>query len=240
MIAVILAAGKGTRLMPYTRLVPKPLVPISLDDKKRFITIIEKIILQLVLAGIKKIIIVVNYKGDMIKNYVGDGSNYGAAIEYRVQKVLDGNAGAFYQAQDLIEEDVLVTDCDNFFFDNQVFQKIADEFYSKKSDLTVGVSYVKNYKKYAIIKTKHKKPVDIIEKPEDQEFGNLAKSGLLILKKEIALLNKKISKINNEYTTTQIIKYCLENGYDVNLFNLKFSDIGTWEEYIALFKKNIS
>jgi UDP-N-acetylglucosamine diphosphorylase / glucose-1-phosphate thymidylyltransferase / UDP-N-acetylgalactosamine diphosphorylase / glucosamine-1-phosphate N-acetyltransferase / galactosamine-1-phosphate N-acetyltransferase len=238
MRAVILAAGRGTRLYPYTKIVPKPLVPISTDNEGKFVTIIERIIKQLVNAGIKDIIIIVNYKEDMIKEYLGDGQNYSCQIRYRTQDVLDGNAGAFYCAQDLIDDNVIITDCDNYFEDNEFFIKIKKYFTESDADLTVGVSTVDTPSKYAIIKTDEDRPIDIFEKPKDNSLGTLAKSGVLILKKKVAQLDKKISKIGEEYTTTQIVKYCIENDYNVNLFKMNFNDIGTWEEYNKVFFRN--
>jgi len=60
---VIMAGGKGTRLLPLTRVIPKPLVPYK--DK----TIIEKIMEQFITCGFEKFILTINYKGEMIKNY---------------------------------------------------------------------------------------------------------------------------------------------------------------------------
>jgi NDP-sugar pyrophosphorylase family protein len=77
MRAIILAGGKGTRLLPHTERVPKPLVSIG-DDH----TILDILIKQLVAQGFTHITIAVNHLADMIIDYVGDGSKWGVKIDY--------------------------------------------------------------------------------------------------------------------------------------------------------------
>lgn len=77
MRAVILAGGKGTRLRPYTTLVPKPLVPLG----GRY-SILEIIILQLRKAGFTHITLAVNHLAQLIMAYFGDGSRLGVRLDY--------------------------------------------------------------------------------------------------------------------------------------------------------------
>ena len=236
MKAVILAAGLGTRLRPYTNLVPKPLMPIEMHEGK-FLTIIERIIRQISQVGIEDVVIVVNYKAQMIKAYLGDES-FGCRLQYVEQEILDGNAGAFYRAQHLIDGAVLITDCDNYFSNEETLRDMVQQFYESNPDILVGASRVDNPSKYAIIKTEEEKPVDIYEKPESG-WGNLAKSGVMILSNRIASMDRRIAKTDEKYTTTQIIKHCMENDYTVKLFDLAFTDIGTWDEYILTLRGSL-
>jgi len=242
--AVILAAGKGSRLSPFSEILPKPLMPIGLNPNGAFKTIVEYLIEQIVNAGIKTIYIIVNYKSDLIMNYLKEGDNWGVKIVYFNQSVLDGNGGAFYRVQDLIGEDpVLISDCDNYISDSQVLSKMVHFHNIKKAEITVGVSSVMNVEKFAIIKEKNMVPTDIKEKPKSNEgWGNLAKSGILILSNKIAMLNKEIALTENgEYTTTEIVKYGVVNNSKVELFSIKdnFHDIGTWDEYIPILAANL-
>ena len=246
MKAVILAAGKGSRLAPFTDIMPKPLMPIGLSEKGCFITIIEKLIRQLNRAGINEIFIIVNYKAELIMKYLKeDGGVDGVKLSYLVQSELDGNAGAFYRAQHLLgDESVLVTDCDNFIDDDEVFVKMCGQFDSDGVDLTVGVCPVDDVTKYAIIKTDEVgKPVDIYEKPSSSEgWGNLAKSGVMILSSELASKDRNISITEKgEYTTTEIVRHCINGGGSISLhpFDRGFTDIGTWNEYAEVLKANL-
>jgi mannose-1-phosphate guanylyltransferase len=240
MKAVILAAGKGTRLRPYSDILPKPLMPVETAADGSFRTIIEKLINQISRAEISEIVIAVNYKASMIMEYLQDGRDFGVKLSYVFQGTLDGNAGAYYRAQHLVTGyEVLITDCDNYINDDSLFVNMRASHAH-----TVGVCRVKNIKKFAIIKTDSSgKPVDIFEKPTDEaEWGNLAKSGMMMLSPGLAAKEPSISLTHNgEYTTTEIIRHAMASGMKTELFDIAhgFNDIGTWEEYLPIFKRNL-
>ncbi len=80
MRAVILAGGKGTRLRPFTTLIPKPLVPLG--DKY---SILEIIIMQLARSGFTRITVAVNHLSRLIMAYFGDGSRLGVELDYSLE-----------------------------------------------------------------------------------------------------------------------------------------------------------
>jgi mannose-1-phosphate guanylyltransferase len=245
MKAVILAAGKGTRLLPYSDIIPKPLMPIETESDGSFKPIIDKLISQIRLAGVRDFVVAVNYKAELIMRHLQDGKRLGVRISYVFQGELDGNAGAFYRAQHLIgDEDAIITDSDNYLSDDSVFVEMAELHRSKKAAVTVGVCEVDNPSKYAIIRTdKDGRPIDIFEKPKDDpSWGNLAKSGMMVLSNEIAMMDASISLTDKkEYATTQIIKHCLMKGLPVELYRIRsgFHDIGTWDEYIPILRRSL-
>jgi len=77
--AVILAGGKGTRLKPYTAVLPKPLVPVG------DVPVLEIIIRQLIENGFSHITIAVNHLAEIIKAFFGDGSKWGIRIDYSLE-----------------------------------------------------------------------------------------------------------------------------------------------------------
>lgn len=81
MRAVILAGGKGTRLRPYTTLIPKPLVPLGGKY-----SILEIIILQLRAAGFTHITLAVNHLSQLIMAYFGDGTRLGVRLDYSLEE----------------------------------------------------------------------------------------------------------------------------------------------------------
>ena len=242
MKAIIMAAGIGKRLQPYSNIIPKPLMPIGLK-KGGFLTIIEKIIDQLKIASIKEIIVVVNYKKELIKQYLGNGSSYNVKLKYVFQEKLDGNGGAIFRCQHLINEEVLFVDADNYVEDNEIFLKLRKSFEKGGVSAVVGVKKVDDIKRYAIFKIKKGKIVDIKEKPSNKKiWGDVAKSGFAIISKKIIKMDKKISRTNSgEYSTTQLFKHLLKKELPVKLFYIKgdYEDIGSWNSYQRVLRKNI-
>jgi len=76
MRAVILAGGQGTRLRPYTTVLPKPLMPVG------DMPILEIVLRQLKRAGFSQVTLAVSYLGELIQAYCGDGSRFGLRIDY--------------------------------------------------------------------------------------------------------------------------------------------------------------
>ena len=87
MKAILLAGGKGTRLAPYTTILPKPLMPIG--DQP----ILEIVIRQLAYAGFTDITLAVGHLAELIKAYFGDGSKLGVQLTYSREETPLGTAG---------------------------------------------------------------------------------------------------------------------------------------------------
>ncbi|MFA5367620.1 MAG: nucleotidyltransferase family protein, partial [Dehalococcoidia bacterium] len=112
--AVILAAGEGQRLRPFTTYKPKPL--ISIANKP----ILQYIIEALAINGLRRIVMVVGYKKEQIQDYFGSGSNFGVDIEYVVQRQQLGTGNAIKQAKDCLQNDFLVLAGDNIIDSNTI------------------------------------------------------------------------------------------------------------------------
>jgi NDP-sugar pyrophosphorylase family protein len=95
--AVILAGGKGTRLRPYTVVLPKPLMPIGEYP------ILEVIIRQLVQAGFDHITLAVNHQAEIIKAFFLDGERWGIRIDYSLEDKPLGTMGPLRLIKDLPE-----------------------------------------------------------------------------------------------------------------------------------------
>src|SRR5258706_10706877 len=80
MRAVILAGGRGTRLRPFTTLIPKPLVPLG----GRY-SILEIVLMQLAKAGFTHVTLAVNHLSNLIKAYFGEGSQWNIKIDYSLE-----------------------------------------------------------------------------------------------------------------------------------------------------------
>lgn len=124
MRAVILAGGKGTRLRPYTTLIPKPLVPLGGKY-----SILEIIIMQLRDSGFTHITLAVNHLSHLIMSYFGDGDRLGVKIDYSLEEGELSTIGPLTLIENLPESFLVMNGdilCDlNYrsFFEAHVSQK---------------------------------------------------------------------------------------------------------------------
>jgi NDP-sugar pyrophosphorylase family protein len=93
--AVVLAGGKGSRLAPYTTVLPKPLLPIGNGP------ILEIVVNQLCATGFTQMTFAVGYLAHLIQAVIGDGVKYGASIEYHMETTPLGTAGPLAGIDDL-------------------------------------------------------------------------------------------------------------------------------------------
>lgn len=105
MKAVILAGGKGTRLSPYTKVLPKPLMPIG------DMPILEVILRQIKLAGVNDVVLTVGHLSELLRTFFQDGSRLGLSISYNYEDSPLGTAGPIAFVPNL-EETFLVMNGD--------------------------------------------------------------------------------------------------------------------------------
>lgn len=98
MKAMILAAGKGTRLRPVTDYIPKPMVPLHGKP------LLEWVILQLRSYGVTEYVLAVSYLAEQIENYFGDGSRWGIKIAYGHGASPAGKAGEVWRCRELLKD----------------------------------------------------------------------------------------------------------------------------------------
>jgi bifunctional UDP-N-acetylglucosamine pyrophosphorylase/glucosamine-1-phosphate N-acetyltransferase len=168
MQAIILAAGKGTRMRPLTYDIPKPMLPIS-----------GKPILEYTLSFLPKeideVIFVVNYLGEHIKKYFGNEFG-GRKITYVTQETLNGTGGAVTSCKDEIKDKFLVLMGDDLYHRDDLSEMIKYPF----SILALEVDDCSRFGVFKIDDKYHL--VDIVEKPKDGGKG-LANIGAYVLNK---------------------------------------------------------
>ena len=94
--AVILAAGRGTRMRELTKELPKPMIEV------RGKPVLQHIVEGLRDAGIREFLIIVGYRADAVQNFFGDGSRYNIAIQYATQTVQDGTGRVVDLSRDFV------------------------------------------------------------------------------------------------------------------------------------------
>lgn len=161
MKAVILAAGRGKRMMPLTADMPKPMIPVLGKP------IIGRIIESLP-DVIREVIVVVGYKGDMIRDYLGDEFD-GRKMHYVEQKELSGHIPALELAREYLSpgEKFLVLAADDIRSKENLTRVVSHP-------LAVGVHEVEHPERFGIVVPSEKGTIaDIEEKPEHPK-SNLA------------------------------------------------------------------
>jgi len=106
MQALILAGGKGTRLRPYTTVLPKPLMPIG------DIPILEIVLRQLKFAGVDSVVLAVGYMHQLFESFFQNGERYGLSISYSFEDKPLGTAGPVALAMDQLEDNFIVMNGD--------------------------------------------------------------------------------------------------------------------------------
>lgn len=215
---VIMAGGKGTRMQPFTTVLPKPLIPIG--EK----TILELLIDNFVEYGINKFYFTLNYRGEMIKAYF-NSVKHDYSIEYVWEKDFNGTAGSL-SLIDGIDGPFIVSNCDIIVRAN--YSDIYKFHRESGSILTVVSSIQHHTIPYGVIEYSGGGIVEgIIEKPE---YSFPINTGIYFLEKEAIDFIPK----NEFFHMTHLIQSLIENGKKVVTYFVNekdYIDIGQWEEY---------
>jgi len=210
---ILMAGGLGTRLQPLTNNIPKPLLKVGTKP------ILETIIENFASYGFKDIIISVNYKSEMIKNYFKDGSKLGVNIEYIEEAKRLGTAGALSLLKESPNEPFFVMNGD--LLSNVNFNHLLDFHYFGNSTATMCVREFQYQIPYGVIETSEDKICSIVEKPIQNFFVN---AGIYLLSPKVldfipndefydmpTLFNKLIEK-NKNVLSFPIHEYWLDIG----------------------------
>lgn len=223
MLVVIMAGGKGVRLDPFTRILPKPLIPIGNKP------IIEVIMAEYAKYGMSNFYISVNHKAQMIKAYFEDQDS-GYKIKYINESQPLGTAGGLKHLENKIDSTFFVSNCD-IIIKNDYF-KIYEFHKDRKFDLTLVVSMQHHTVPYGVCEIENGgRFKEIKEKPE---YDFLVNAGMYLLE---PLVFKLIPK-DEYFDMTDLIRKAQEMGLSVGVYPVSeksYIDVGQLAEY----KKNL-
>ena len=215
---IIMAGGKGTRLYPYTKILPKPLIPIG------DIPIIERIMNRFYEFGAKSFYVTVNYKKEMIKSYFID-TNPPYGIEYVEEDKPLGTAGSIRLIDETFDKPVIVTNCDILI--EADYEKVMEYHNESGNDMTIVSSLKKSVIPYGVLHTSAQGRIDSIKEKPQVSF--LVNTGMYVVNPKVFELIPK----NEMFHMTNLAEKMLELNMQVGMYPISeqsFLDMGEFSE----------
>lgn len=222
---VVMAGGKGTRMAPFTSVLPKPLIPVG--DK----TILEIIIDEFRKYGVTSYIFSLNFRGEMIRAYF-NGIPRDYKIEYLWEKEFLGTAGSLRLLGDLAAERFFVSNCDIIV--KADYREVV-KFHERSGAWITIVSSIRHIKMpYGVITFGNGGSVtEIREKPE---YSMTINTGVYLLdSKCLGYIPEGVA-----FHMTDLIAALMQDNKPVYTYPVNendYIDIGQWEEYRSVIQK---
>jgi UDP-N-acetylglucosamine diphosphorylase / glucose-1-phosphate thymidylyltransferase / UDP-N-acetylgalactosamine diphosphorylase / glucosamine-1-phosphate N-acetyltransferase / galactosamine-1-phosphate N-acetyltransferase len=220
--AVLLAAGRGTRMRELTADLPKPMIKVR--GKPILLHIIE----GLQTAGIKNFLIIVGYHGDAVRDYFGDGTCFGLQIKYATQVVQDGTGRVVELARDFVGPSSFVLSYGDILVDPVNYKSIVD--LPDEVEAIVSVKQNEDVSKGgAVFVNERMEVTDIREKSQPSEMASAwYNAGVYAFRRSIFEWTAKLQPSpRGEYELTDAIRNLAQSGKKVRAFELsgKWADV---------------
>ena len=163
MKAVILCAGYGKRMHPYTKIYQKSMIPVHGKP------LLEYIITGIKCTGIKKFIIVIGYLKEQIIDYFQKGTKWEIDIEYIEQKNINGTGGAVLLVENLITSSHFLTTYGDVLVPYKLYKQVYGIHKEEHEDFVLVSNYLENIQKGCSIITDNNYLVNMIEKPPPEK-----------------------------------------------------------------------
>jgi NDP-sugar pyrophosphorylase family protein len=227
--AVVLAAGRGTRMKTLTEEIPKPMLPVAGRP------LLEHVVLTLRMAGIERFVIVTGYRSEQIEAHFREGSKWGVHIEYRHQAVRDGTARALLLAREAIGQRDFLLAWGDILADRANYPTLLDAFARRRPDGLISVNWVEDPCKGAAVYVDADQRIErIVEKPAaGTATTHWNNAGIAVFRPVVFEYAARIGPSpRGEYEIPDAITAMLENGLALYAFPLQgfWSDIGTPED----------
>src|SRR6266446_585213 len=219
--AVLLAAGRGTRMRDLTADVPKPMI------KVRGKPIVLHIVEGLQSAGVKDFLIIIGYHGEMVREYFGDGTCFGLQIKYATQVVQDGTGRVVDLAREFVGQSPFVLSYGDILVDPVNYKSIVN----LPDDIEAIVSVKQNEdvsKGGAVFVNERMEVMDIREKPAPGELASMwYNAGVYAFRPSIFNWTSKLQPSpRGEYELTDAVRDLAQAGGKVQAFELE----GEWAD----------
>ncbi len=229
MKAVILAAGKGTRMKEITKDIPKPMAEILGKP------MLEHIISFIKNAGVTDFGIVVGYKQSIVQSHFGDGSAFGVNITYIEQKDQNGTGAAVGLAREYVGSEPFFFSFGDVITPSGNYPAMIEYFKSSNCHTLLGLNEVEDpYKGAAVYLDEDNNIVKMVEKPpKGTSTTNLNNAGLMILNGDVfSYTDNLVLSPRGEYELTDVFGQIREDGKSLKGYPLSgyWKDVGTPED----------
>jgi NDP-sugar pyrophosphorylase family protein len=237
--AVILAAGRGTRLAELTRTRPKPMVTVG--DKP----CLERIVCALSEAGVREFVVVTGYLAEVVERFFGDGSPWGVSIRYVRQPVPDGTGSALHLTKDSVGDSAFFMTYGDILVPASNYAGMIRTFEETKGNAILGLNWVDDpYRGAAVYLAPDNRVQEIKEKPpKGTSSTNWNNAGMYVFDPVVFEYTARLRpSARGEFELPDAIQAMLAAGLDVRGYPLAgyWRDIGTPEDVQAagkLFKE---
>lgn len=214
---VIMAGGRGKRLMPHTSTIPKPLMPINNKS------MIEHVIDKFIYFGSSLFFITINYKKELLKAFFSI-SNKKIKVNLITEKIPLGTAGSLSLIKKNLKKTFFVINCDAIISCN--YSSLYEFHKKNRSILTLVVSKKNNTIPYGLCKINSQgNLISIKEKPS---IDFLANTGLYVMEPSVL----KYIKQNTAFDMNQLIETLIKKRKKIGVFPInedEWSDLGNWQ-----------
>ncbi len=199
MKAVILAAGEGVRLRPFTYRTTKVMIPLANRP------ILQYVVDALREAGVREVVMVVGYKKEHVMEYFEDGDDFGVSIEYVFQPKPLGTAHALSLAEDLVGDELLMVPGDNVI-DASV---IRDALKAERNTVIATLSDRPSV--YGVLRLSGRRVIAVEEKPHLDESA-LVSTGIFRFGREVFDYIRRSVEEDGDYTITGTIRHMIRDS----------------------------
>ncbi len=216
--AVVMAGGQGRRLWPLTAYLPKPMLPVGNRP------LLELILAQLQRHGFRRIFLSVNYQGEQIARYFGDGRSFGCNVEYLHEEKPLGTGGALSLLPEKPENPLLVTNGD--LLTDVDLSDMMNRHQESGATLTLGTRELTYQLPYGVVRCDGEEVVGLEEKPCHRQLIN---AGIYVI--DPCLLAAVPS--GQEYPLPSLVEETRAQGRSVKAYRIReqWIDVGHLDDY---------
>ena len=218
-LVVIMAGGLGTRLVPLTNDTPKPMLPVGGRP------LLEHIVERFIHQGFRSFAFSVNYKKEIIQDYFGDGSRFGASIQYLHEDKRLGTAGALSQIFQKIETPCIVMNGD--ILTTLDFGNLLDAHIESRAIATVVAHRHTEQVPYGVLTANEK--FELISIEEKPSFSFLISSGINVLSPQAI---ERVPK-HTFFDMPDLYRELINEKLKIQIYETKdyWRDIGNLQDY---------